>query len=74
MVYYSIGLTKLALEFGGKLAKVGLGGALQNFNAGFVKPTLQYFFCFFCLKFLIDVIKANIEKKFKTCFIFYATV
>ena len=42
IVYYSIGITELAFEFGGKLAKVGLGFSnyAQNFNAGFVKPTL----------------------------------
>ena len=40
IVYYSIGFTELALEFGVKLAKVMLGLCylVANFNAGFLKP------------------------------------
>ena len=30
IVYYSIGFTKLALEFGGKLAKVGVGRGIAK--------------------------------------------
>ena len=42
IVYYSIGFTESAL------AKVGVGlYYTQNFNAGFVKPTLQYFLVYF---------------------------
>ena len=37
-----------------------------QFNAGFVKPTLYNISRIFCLMFLIDAIKPNVEKKFKT--------
>jgi len=43
IVYHSIGFTNQHQNFGGKLTKVGVGvcqfGA-QNFNVGFLKPTL----------------------------------
>ena len=50
-------------NFGGKLTKVGVGA--QNFNAGFVKQHCTLF------SFLIYAIKDNVEKKFKTCYIFW---
>ena len=44
----------------------------QNFIAGFVKPTLYDNFSY--ILFNIGAIKHIVEKKFKTCLIFYATV
>ena len=45
-----------------------MSGALQSFNAGFVKPTSCIIFsCTFCLMFLIDAIKPKVEKKL--CFV-----
>ena len=55
-------------NLGDKLTKVELGFVnwAQNFNAGFVKPTLYTIWSrIFCLMFLIDAIKANVEKKLK---------
>ena len=61
-------------SFGGKLTKMGLGVCQlggQNFNAGFVKPTPCNIFLIFCLMFLIDAIKYNVEKKIQNLFYFF---
>ena len=39
---------------------------LKKVNAGFVKSILYNILCIFCLIFLIDAIKPNVEKKFNT--------
>ena len=69
IVYYSIGFTDSASKFWRQISKSWRGSfdnLAQNFNAGFIKLTLYNIFLYiFCLMFLIDAIKLNIEKKFK---------
>ena len=67
IVYYSIGNQHLNLA--DKLAKVRLGFAnkSQNFNAGFVKPTLYNIFSYILFT---DAIQPKVEMKWKTCYIF----
>ena len=65
IVYYSIGFTQLALEFGVLPIRRKILMLVNN---------VQYFLVFFSLMFLSDGIKFSVENKLKTSFIFYATV
>ena len=68
IVYYSISFAELALNFSGKLEKMGWNFVnwTQNFNASLVKSTLHNIFLYILFNVLIDAIKPNVEKKFKS--------
>ena len=66
ILYYSIGFTDLALKFWRQISKSGFGASKIR------PPILLRFSGIFSLMFFI--IKPNVENKFKTCVIFYATI
>ena len=76
IVYYSIGFKESALKFWRQFSNFWDGALLIRckFNAGFWKPILYNILSYTLFNVLIDAIKPNVDKKFKTCFIFYATV
>ena len=44
----------------------GFANQSQNFNAGFLKPTMYNISRIFCLMFLMDALKPRVEMKLKT--------
>ena len=77
IVYYSIGFTKSTLKLCQQISKSGGGALLIRRKILMLVSENQHckiFFRLFCLMFLVGAIKPIVEKKSKTCFIFYATV
>ena len=67
IVYYKGGFMELVLKFWRQISKIverGFINKAQNFDISFVEPIhCKTFSCIFCLMFLNDTIKPNIENK-----------